>query len=50
MAKKSREEKVLEVAQMIAEGGWSTMYSVADSLTDDQLDDWCWDEEEEDEE
>lgn len=49
----TREEKVMLVAQNVAQGGWSSIHSLADKLSDDELEEYSfyWDDEfEEDEE
>lgn len=46
----TREEKVIKVTKQISEGGWSSLYSLVDRLSDDELDAYTWDEEEEDDE
>lgn len=46
----TREEKVNKVAQMVAQSGWSSIQSLAEKLSDDQLEDYyfLWEVEDED--
>lgn len=44
---KTREEKVVETARRLAEGGWSSIYSFVDKYLED--DDYYGDEDDEDE-
>lgn len=44
----TREEKVDIVAKRVAEGGWSSIRSLVNDLTDAQLSYWFDEEEEED--
>lgn len=52
MAKLTREEKVNKIAACIAEGGWSSIHSLVNDLSNRQIEDYnyLWDETEEEEE
>ena len=47
----TRDDKVNKIAQMVAQGGWSSIQSLADKLSDEQLEDYyfLWEEDEDDE-